>query len=183
MNLGGWSLPRETPRNAPMPSFSTSAFSMTLILSPASRATFLASSASRVGVKLAAGSETRSRAKFTAPPMTSPFAAPAWALPLSAGLERRRTTSSIAFLSFSLLYFRNRYVPKSPPSTITWALSPAPAPLTASSKRAIATFFAPRALALAIPAALAIRRTGRVSLSFFPRPTTTAAWAGILPWV
>ncbi len=66
MNWGGSTLPRFTPRNAPMPIFSHAARSSTRRRSPASRAMTRAASASAEAVTLFAGSLIRSRAKQVA---------------------------------------------------------------------------------------------------------------------
>ena len=89
MNRGGSTLPRLTPRNAPMPIFSQAARSKTRTRRPASRAMARAASARAVAVTWFAGSLMRSRAKQVASAPSSALRTPWRAAPRSRAVGTR----------------------------------------------------------------------------------------------
>ncbi len=96
MNRGGSTLPRFTPRNAPMPIRSHAARSKTRMRSPASRAIVRAVSARAEAVTVFAGSLIRSRAKQVASAASSATRRPSRADVRSRAVGTRTVRAAMA---------------------------------------------------------------------------------------
>ena len=176
ISLGGSTLPRATPRNAPMPSRSMPLRSMTSHARPCSRAIRRARSAMYVGVATFAGRFPRSRTWLTASPTIVPRRAPARAAAVcvSAAYSARALTSR-RWSPLSVLYRVNRYRPIKAPSTHARAVSSGSPPTPTSN----ATRSQPASLARWAARAAACRTRSGPAPSRGPSPAATTARGGI----